>query len=83
MLIPICPLCGGEVVEKNVEKIVRGGNDVAILRVRAGVCEKCGERFYTKEVHKKIEEIRSELKERTTELYKPIGRTYAYEGVVT
>ncbi len=76
------PPLRGKVVEKEVEKIVKGGNDVAILRVRAGVCEKCGERFYTKEVHKKIEEIRSELKQRTTELYKPIGRTYIYEGVV-
>ncbi len=82
MLIPICPICGGKVVEKYVEKIVKGGNDVAILRIKAGVCEKCGERLYTKEVHKKIEEIRSELKQRTTELYKPIGRTYAYEGVI-
>jgi YgiT-type zinc finger domain-containing protein len=48
MLIPFCPLCGGKVVEKGVEKIVKGGNDVAILIVKAGVCEKCGERFYTK-----------------------------------
>ena len=58
------PPLRGKVVEKEVEKIVKGGNDVAILRVRAGVCEKCGEKFYTKEVHKKIEEIRSELKQR-------------------
>ncbi len=65
-----------------MEKIVKGGNDVAILRVKAGVCEKCGERLYTKEVHKKIEEIRSELKQRTLELFKPIGQTYAYEGVI-
>nr|QNO47402.1 hypothetical protein FLPANLNF_00021 [Methanosarcinales archaeon ANME-2c ERB4] len=82
MLTPICPICGGEVVEKNVEKIVKGGNDVAILRVKAGVCEKCGERLYTKEVHKKIEEIRSELKHRTLGLFKPIGQTYAYESVI-
>ena len=82
MLTPICPICGGNVVEKDVEKIVKGGNNVAILKVKAGVCEKCGERIYTKEVHKKIEEIRSELKQRTTELYKPIGRTYTYESVI-
>jgi len=55
---------------------------VAILRIKAGVCEKCGERLYAKEVHKKIEEIMSELKQRTTELYKPIGRTYVYESVI-
>lgn len=82
MLTPICPLCGGKVIEKEVEKIVKGGNDVAILRVKAGVCEKCGERFYMKEVHKKIEEIRSELKQKATEMYKPIGRTYTYESVI-
>jgi len=83
MLTPICPICGGKVVEKEVEKIVKGGSDVAILRVKAGVCEKCGERIYTKEVHKKIEDIRSELKQKATEMYKPIGRTYAYESVIT
>jgi YgiT-type zinc finger domain-containing protein len=86
MLTPICPLCGGQVVEKEVEKIVKGGDDVAILRVKAGVCEKCGERFYTKEVHKKIEDIRSELKQKlkqkATKMYKPIGRTYAYKSVI-
>ena len=49
---------------------------MAILKVKAGVCEKCGERFYTKEVHKKIEQIRSELKQKITEMYKPLGRTY-------
>ena len=27
------------------------------------------------------DEILSELKPRTTELYKPVGRTYAYESV--
>jgi len=83
MLTPICPLCGGQVVEKEVEKIVKGGNDVAILRVKAGVCGKCGERIYTKEVHKKIEDIRLELKQKATEMYKLIGRTYAYESVIT
>ena len=82
MLTSVCPLCGGKVVEKEVEKIVKGGNVVAILRVKAGVCEKCGERFYTKEVHKKIEEIRSEFKQKTTELYKQIGRTYVYEVAI-
>ena len=82
MLTPICPLCGGRVVEKEVEKIIKGGSDVVILRVKAGVCEKCGERLYTKEVHKKIEEIRSQLKQKATEMYKPIGRTYAYKSVI-
>jgi len=28
-----CPICGGDVGEKTVEKIVRGGNHTAVLNV--------------------------------------------------
>ena len=73
-----------QIIKEHLIKLLKKKeqNDVAILRVKAGVCEKCGERFYTKEVHKKIEEIRSELKQKTTEMYKPIGRIYVYEGAI-
>jgi len=38
--------------------------------------------FIRKKFHKKIEGIRSELKQKTIEMYKPIGRTYVYEGAI-
>ena len=39
-----CPICGGELVEKDVEKILKGGSNTAILTVKAEVCLHCGER---------------------------------------
>lgn len=41
------PICGGELVTKSVEKLLRGGVNTAMLRVDADVCLRCGdtERF--------------------------------------
>jgi YgiT-type zinc finger domain-containing protein len=44
-----CPACGGEMVEKDVEKLLRGGIHTAVLTVRAEVCLRCGERLYSQE----------------------------------
>ncbi|MBA3027542.1 MAG: YgiT-type zinc finger protein [Desulfobacteraceae bacterium] len=38
-----CPVCSGEIQEKEVEKLIRGGVHTAILRVSAEVCLHCGE----------------------------------------
>jgi YgiT-type zinc finger domain-containing protein len=32
-----------------IEKLVRGGDDVAALRVQATVCRHCGERYFSDE----------------------------------
>ena len=45
----LCLVCGGEVIEKEVEKLIPGGNNSAILRVNAEICTHCGERLYSKE----------------------------------
>ena len=42
-----CPVCGGEVVAKEVEKLLRGGNHTAVVTVQAEVCLHCGERLYS------------------------------------
>jgi YgiT-type zinc finger domain-containing protein len=39
-----CPICGGELETKEVEKIVRGGKHTSILNVSAEVCLHCGEK---------------------------------------
>lgn len=75
-LVSKCPVCGGEVVEKRIEKIVKGGHNVAILEVEAGVCLKCGERLYTKAIQEKFQEIREKLRKGSTESLKQIGNTY-------
>ena len=50
-----CPVCGGELIEKNVEKLLRGGIHTAALTVRAEVCLNCGERLYTQETVRRFE----------------------------
>jgi YgiT-type zinc finger domain-containing protein len=41
MLFDKCPICGGDLIEKEVEKLLRGGIHTAILKVRAEVCLLC------------------------------------------
>ena len=44
-----CPVCGGEVIEKEVEKLLRGGGNTATVTILAEVCLQCGERLYDQE----------------------------------
>ena len=71
-----CPICGGELVEKQVEKLLRGGNNTAALTVAAEVCLRCGERLYTKEVVRRFEEIRSKMEREETEGLRPVGTAF-------
>jgi YgiT-type zinc finger domain-containing protein len=71
-----CPVCGGEVVEKEVEKILRGGTNTAVLRVLAEVCLHCGERMYSKETISRFEEIRGKLARQDVADFQPIGQSY-------
>ena len=71
-----CPVCGGELVEKLVEKILRGGNHTASLTVPAEVCLHCGERLYAPEVIKRFEEIRSKLEREEIADFQPVGRAF-------
>lgn len=71
-----CPVCGGELVEKDVEKIVRGGIHTAILKVHAEVCLHCGERLYAEETVRKFEHVRTQLERQETAGFKPLGCSY-------
>jgi len=59
-MLPIdpCPICGGEVAEKEVTETVRGSGKTATLKVNALVCVSCGERFYYVDIFKKFEEMK-------------------------
>ncbi len=71
-----CPLCGGELVDKEVEKLLRGGNHTAVLRVPAEVCLRCGERLYSQETVRRFEEIRSKLERQETSEFHPLGQSF-------
>jgi len=71
-----CPICGGELVEKEVEKLLRGGVHVAVLKVRAEVCLRCGERLYSQEIVRQFEEIRAKLERQETAGFRPLGLSF-------
>lgn len=71
-----CPICGHEVVEKEVEKLLRGGFHTAVVRVQAEVCLHCGERLYSQEVVSRFEQIRRQLNQRETDQFEPLGQSF-------
>ena len=75
-----CPVCGGEMVEKKVEKLLRGGANTAVVEVTAEVCSRCGERLYAQETVRRFEEIRASLERERTEGLRPVGVAYQATG---
>lgn len=71
-----CPVCGGELDEKEVEKLLRGGTNTAIIKVRAEVCLHCGERLYSQETVKRFEEIRRKLERKEVASFQPVGQSF-------
>ena len=71
-----CPVCGGEVVEKDVEKLLRGGSNIATLTVPAEVCQHCGERLYTQETIRRFEQIRTKLERQDVAEFQPLGQSF-------
>jgi YgiT-type zinc finger domain-containing protein len=71
-----CPLCGGELVEKDVQKLLHGGLHTAVLRVKAKVCLECGERLYSEETVRQFEDIRQKLNNQQTEEFIPLEQSF-------
>ena len=71
-----CPVCGGEVAEKEIEKLLRGGKNTAVVRLRTEVCLHCGERLYSKEVISQFERIRTKLARQELDEFQPLGQSF-------
>jgi len=71
-----CPVCGGEIVTKRVEKLLRGGVNTAVLEVWAEVCLHCGERLYAQETVRQFEQIRAKLERGAVEAFQPVGVSF-------
>ena len=71
-----CPVCGGEIVEKEVEKVLKGGLNTAITKVKAEVCLHCGERLYSTDTISRFEDIREKLARENVSEFEPIGKTF-------
>ena len=74
-----CPVCGGELKNKEVEKILRGGNHTVVLQIQAEVCLHCGERLYSEETVRLFEKIRNKLKRQDLSGFDPLGKTFTVE----
>jgi len=57
-----CPVCGGEMMPKKVEKLLRGGLNTATIQAKAEVCLRCGERLYSQETVQCFERIKEKLR---------------------
>ncbi len=73
---PKCPVCGGELVEKKIEKLLRGGMHTATFTVKAQVCLHCGERLYSQQTVRRFEEIRSKLERQQTSEFQVLGKLF-------
>lgn len=71
-----CPVCGGELVEKDVEKLLRGGVHTAVFKARAEVCLRCGERLYAAETVGRFEQIRRKLERQDVAEFQPLGQSF-------
>ncbi len=71
-----CPVCGGELVEKEVEKLLRGGVHTAVLKVHADVCLHCGERLYSIETVRRFNQIRQKLERQEIAEFQPMGQSF-------
>ena len=71
-----CPLCGGELADRVVEKLLRGGVDTAVLKVQAEVCVRCAGRIYTQKAIRQFERVREKLEKKQTGEMTKVGATY-------
>ncbi len=71
-----CPICGGELIEKEVEKLLKGGVHTAAIVVSAEVCLQCGERLYAAETVRRFEQIRKKLERKEVAEFQPLGQSF-------
>lgn len=71
-----CPVCSGEIIDKEVEKLLRGGIHTAVLKVHAEVCLQCGERLYSVETVRRFEQIRQKLERQEVSGFQPLGQAF-------
>ena len=74
-----CPVCDGDLVNKQVEKLLSGGGNTVSLKVPAEVCLHCGERLYAEDVVKSFEEIRGKLRKHEFSRLKSLGQSFTVD----
>ena len=75
-----CPMCEGEVVAKQTEKLLRGGVNLAVVTVPAEICLRCGEHLYSPDTIHLFEQIRQKLSNQDVGEFEPLGRSFRVPG---
>ncbi|MBE0478873.1 YgiT-type zinc finger protein [Candidatus Aerophobetes bacterium] len=69
-----CVICNGSTIKKRqVDEELKDGDNVVLIPIEVLVCEQCGERYYTRQIMKTLEEIEEDIKEKKISL-KEVGR---------
>jgi YgiT-type zinc finger domain-containing protein len=64
-----CVICkSSDIQKKTVEEEIRFGMDIVLVTVEVLVCMSCGERYYNTNTMRKIENVRSKLKQKNLEV---------------
>lgn len=75
-----CVICDSQdIKKKNVDEEIRLENDVVMVNINTLVCGSCGERYYTRQTLKMLEEIEEKLRDRIVEL-DVIGSVFRFPG---
>lgn len=74
--VGLCPKCGGVLTSEKVEKLLRGGGNVAVVSVPAEVCRRCGEWLFHIDAVRRFEQIRGQLARQETAEFEPLGQAY-------
>ncbi len=74
-----CPVCGGSLENKQVEKVLRGGGNTVSMKVFAEVCLHCGERLYAEDVVKSFEKIRYKLRKQEFSHFRILGQSFTVD----
>jgi len=74
-----CPVCGGDLENKQVEKTLRGAGNTVSMKVTAEVCLHCGERLYSEEMVKAFEEIRGKLRKQEFSHLRSLGQSFTVD----
>ena len=63
-------------IEKEVEKLLRGGVNIATVTVPAEVCLRCGEQLFSKGTVNRFEQIRDKLARQQVAEFDSLGRSF-------
>ena len=76
-LLTKCPVCGTELSNEAVEKLLRGGRHMATVKAQAGVCHKCGEMVFDADTVERFEMLRQRLRNDEVADLTPLGNAYS------